>query len=289
MPDGGILCSFAPPALLQTNKLLRHEAAPVFYGQNHFQITIKRLPQDDEVCTAGRSLASVDMWVWRRFLHMWDDFNCFGANCLRHVRHLDLIYGLEMDEICPEREGLHRRLGFRLSSHPFEEDCYRVPVKDDGEFDQGPEEDTDLFAVCEVHRGAVKWHSPRDVKFHLFHKMCELGKVSYRIKGSPEGVRHWLPEDGDLHPGVFGSGRRHGERRQNWWLIRDLYTGTDAMWDVYPLKRLAYMLWRCARDCPLASQNIDLVCEDLDFWVDKIGHRTRYEPVDFNDSDDGDD
>lgn len=61
------------------------------------------------------------------------------------------------------------------------------------------------------------------------------------------------------------------------------------MWDFYPLKRLAHMLWRCVRDCPLASQNIDLICEDLPYWVHNIGRRTRYKPVEFDDSDDGND
>lgn len=177
VPDGGVVRSFAPPALLQTNKLLRHEASPIFYGQNEFEITIKRLPQDDEIYTAGRSLLSVDMWVWRRFLHMWEDFSCFGANCLKHVRDIVLIYGLNVDEVCLERWSFDSLLGFRLSSHPFEEDCYRICAEDNGEADQAEEEDIDPVAVCEIHRGTMKWRRPREVKFHLFHTTCEYGNV----------------------------------------------------------------------------------------------------------------
>lgn len=61
------------------------------------------------------------------------------------------------------------------------------------------------------------------------------------------------------------------------------------MWDVYPILRLARMLWRGARDCPLASENIDLICEDLPHWMDRIGSHTRCKPVDFYDPDSEDD
>lgn len=42
------------------------------------------------------------------------------------------------------------------------------------------------------------------------------------------------------------------------------------MWLIYPVERLAQMLWRGARDCPLASENVDLLCEDLPYWIDGI-------------------
>lgn len=27
------------------------------------------------------------------------------------------------------------------------------------------------------------------------------------------------------------------------------------------------MLWRCARDCPLASENVDFLCDDIQYWT----------------------
>lgn len=59
------------------------------------------------------------------------------------------------------------------------------------------------------------------------------------------------------------------------------------MWDVYPMKRLATMLWRCARDCPLSSSNVDLICEDLPYWMDSVGSYTRHS-AEFYDLDDDD-
>lgn len=58
------------------------------------------------------------------------------------------------------------------------------------------------------------------------------------------------------------------------------------MWEIYPMKRLTQMLWLCARNCPLSSTNIDLLCEDLPYWMDTIGSYTRSESVEFYDSDD---
>lgn len=61
------------------------------------------------------------------------------------------------------------------------------------------------------------------------------------------------------------------------------------MWEVYPMRRLAQMLWLCARDCPLSSRNIDLICEDLPYWMDTIGSYTRHESADFDNLDNDDD
>lgn len=225
VPGGSLVRTFAPPALLRANKQLRDEAIPIFYGQNHFEITIKRSPQDEDR-VGGRGLPNVDMWVWRRFLHMWDDFNCFGSNCLRYIMHIKLIYQLSMDEGYSFGEGeFDRRLGFRFSSNPFEEDHDRnhgttAPDsrgqdsqsdlemeeteggdhdeassgdEDDGEVTQVPKEDSDPVGVFELNRGTVNWRSRREAHFFLFNRMCEYGNVSYRIKGSPEGARHRLP------------------------------------------------------------------------------------------------
>ncbi|KAK7716443.1 hypothetical protein SLS64_003597 [Diaporthe eres] len=270
VPNRGLVRTFAPPALLRANKQLRDEAIPIFYGQNRFEITVKRSPQD-EACAGGTMRPNVDMWVWRRFLHMWDDFNCFGANCLRYVRHITLIYQLSIDDGYSFGDGLYDRcLGFRLSSEPFEKDYHNMdlgedehgresasdttngqgiqsdpaeieaamadPDVDDGEVEQVPEDHLNPVGVFELNRGTVvNWGSRREAHFFLFHRMC-----------------------------------------------------TDGMWDVYPMKRLGQMLWRCARDCPLSSANVDLICEDLPYWMDSIGSYTRHS-VDFYDLDDDED
>lgn len=227
VPDGGLVRTFAPPALLRANKQLRDEAIPIFYGQNRFEITVKRSPQD-EACAGGTMRPNVDMWVWRRFLHMWDDFNCFGANCLRYVRHITLIYQLSIDDGYSFGDGLYDRcLGFRLSSEPFKKDHHdrnhgedergresdsdtasgqviqsdldeieaeaADPVADGDAVEQVSEEDSDAVGVFELNRGTINWRSRREAHFFLFHRMCEYGNVSYRIKGSPEGARHRLP------------------------------------------------------------------------------------------------
>lgn len=248
VPNGGLVRSFATPALLRANKQLRDEAIPIFYGANHFEITIKRSPQD-EVRAAIGGLPSVDMWVWRRFLHMWDDFNCFGSNCLRYVRHITLIYQLSIDDGYSFGDGLYDRcLGFRLSSEPFgkhhhdrnhgEGERGRESAPDttsgqgmqsdpsvieseaadsdaDGdEVEQVSEEDSDPAGVFELNRGTVvNWGSHREAHLFLFHRMCEYGNVSYRIKGSPEGARHRLPR-GRRTPTLCRllQSRRHGGR-----------------------------------------------------------------------------
>lgn len=58
------------------------------------------------------------------------------------------------------------------------------------------------------------------------------------------------------------------------------------MWEVYPMKKLTTMLWRCVRDCPLASKNIDLICEDLPYWMDNIGSHRGLELNNLDDEDD---
>lgn len=117
-PEGSPVRTFAPPALLRANKLLRNEALPIFYKENHFEITIKRCPVDEAFFPRFDNIR-----VWSRFMHMWDVFNCFGSNCLRYVRHVTIIYQLPMIDgsffgYCE----FDRRLGFRFSSDPFDED-----------------------------------------------------------------------------------------------------------------------------------------------------------------------
>lgn len=52
------------------------------------------------------------------------------------------------------------------------------------------------------------------------------------------------------------------------------------------MKKLTTMLWRCVRDCPLASKNIDLICEDLPYWMDNIGSHRGLELNNLDDEDD---
>lgn len=122
LPDGGLVRCFAPPALLQTNRLFRAEAMPVFYSENHFEITIKRSPED-VIWAAGRYVPHLDKTVWQRFLRMWDVFNVYGSNCLKYIRHITLIYQLAMDNGFDFGGDFYdKRLGFRFSADPFEED-----------------------------------------------------------------------------------------------------------------------------------------------------------------------
>ena len=122
VPDGGLVRSFAPPALLRANRILRDEGTPIFYAQNRFEITIKR-SLEDEVLAFNKRMPGVDSWVWHQFLHMWDIFNVRGANCLQYVQHLTLIYQLCMDNGYSFGDGcFDKRLGFRFSRRPFEED-----------------------------------------------------------------------------------------------------------------------------------------------------------------------
>lgn len=124
-PEGSPVRTFAPPALLRANKLLRNEALSIFYKENHFEITIKRSPEDKAL------FPSVDNTrVWWRFMHMWDAFNCFGSNCLRHVRHITLIYQLSMIDNFPfGHSEFDRCLGFRFSSDPFDKDHRGTDVR----------------------------------------------------------------------------------------------------------------------------------------------------------------
>lgn len=125
LPDG-LVRSFAPPALLQTNTLFRAEAMPIFYSENHFEITIKRSPED-KIWAADRYVPHLDKTVWQRFLRMWDVFNVYGSNCLHYIRRITLIYQLSMDNGFDFGDNIvggiyDKRLGFRFSADPFEED-----------------------------------------------------------------------------------------------------------------------------------------------------------------------
>lgn len=145
VPNGGLMRSFTPPALLCANALLRDEALPIFYKENKFEITIKRSPAD-KLLAADRRLPSVDMWVWRQFLHMWDVFNGSGTNGLRHVQNVTLIYELSMDNGYSFGDGeFDKRLGFRFSHVPFEE--HLDPNYED---DSDQESDEDSYEHSDV-------------------------------------------------------------------------------------------------------------------------------------------
>lgn len=168
-PHSSPLRTFAPPALLHANKRLRNEALPIFYGENNFEITVKKRSPEDEALAARRRLPSVEMFVWPRFLRMWDVFNCFGSNSLRHVRRVTLICQLSMGEWQTfGYNKLNKRLGFRFSGVPFEED-------------------TDPAGVLELNRGTLNLRSFHEAYLFLSDKTCEYGNVYYKIKGSLEG------------------------------------------------------------------------------------------------------
>lgn len=210
-PHGSPLRTFSPPALLHSNKRLRNEALPVFYGENNFEITVKRSPED-EALAAERRLPSVDIFVWRRFLRMLDVFNCFGSNCLRHVRNVTLIYQLSMEDGQTfGHNEFDRRLGFRFSSDEFEDNRGGDHVEDrrgedkngpddshaeseieaadpetEGPGGEDPDADTDPVGFFELNRGTLNLRSLREAHYFLFHRTCEYGNVYYRIKGSLE-------------------------------------------------------------------------------------------------------
>jgi hypothetical protein len=122
-PKGTVIHSFATHPLLQTHSQIRDEAIPIFYGENHFEITVKRTPEYQRMLGYKASL-DVDNYMWHRFLHMWDVFNSNGCNVLHYVRSATLIYQLSLNTGCPWGEGgFDSRLGFRLSAEPFEEDA----------------------------------------------------------------------------------------------------------------------------------------------------------------------
>lgn len=122
LPDGSLVRSFTSPALLQTNKVFRAEGAPIFYSESHFEITIKRSPED-MILAAGKYLPNVDKGIFQHFLRMWPVFNVHGSNCLQYVRHIILIYQLSMDMGYSFGDDIFdKRLGFRFSHDPFEED-----------------------------------------------------------------------------------------------------------------------------------------------------------------------
>lgn len=122
LPDGAVVRLFTSPALLQTNRLFRAEAMPIFYSENYFEITIKRSPREMTLA-AGRCRPNLDKRIFQRFLRLWPVFNVHGSNCLQYVRRITLIYELSMDNGHSFGfDAFDKRLGFRFSNDPFEED-----------------------------------------------------------------------------------------------------------------------------------------------------------------------
>jgi hypothetical protein len=173
-PNGVVIRSLAPPALLHASHQLRDEAAPVFYSENRFEITVGR-SAEEEAWGAGLKVPSIDACAWNRFLHKWDWFRTI-TSYLRHVKQITLIYELSMGNGCRFGDDeFDRRLGFRFSSEPF--------APGDGE-----------VAAFELCSGDFDWPSRRETHHFLFDTMVDHGKSSRQnqltCKRSPRGVEH---------------------------------------------------------------------------------------------------
>lgn len=192
-----LLRSFTPPPLLCASRRLRGEALPLFYKYNNFEITVQRSPQD-QVLAAGRRLPSVDMRVWRRFLDMWNVFNASGTNGLQYVERVTVIYQLSARSGMPFGcdHGYDRRLGFRFSRTPFDEDV--VETQDEarnagnkessegshGSSSESSDED-DEYCDRECHylalnRGTFDWPNRDETQRFLFEKNRQCSK--YELK-----------------------------------------------------------------------------------------------------------
>ncbi|KAJ0109973.1 hypothetical protein J7T55_014775 [Diaporthe amygdali] len=292
VPDGGLVRSFTPPPLLSVSKRLRNEAMPLFYIHNHFEITVKRSAAD-ELLARGRELPSVDMRVWRRFLDMWNVFNASGTNGLQYVEKVTLIYQLSMDNGCSFGSGeFDKRIGFRFSCGRFKEDLdddFDADMTDGSDWEaseseQDVDEDhDDLDSEVDDLIDDIQAHDDEDTE----HEVDE-GQEQDHGSDTEE-----VPVE-DIDPvGVFELNRGMVEwencRETKEFLFHKICEyGTDRMWDVYPARRLVQMLWRCVRDCPRASENVDFLCEDLQYWMEAGPGYTRYESVGFYDPDDVD-
>lgn len=49
------------------------------------------------------------------------------------------------------------------------------------------------------------------------------------------------------------------------------------------------MLWRCARDCPQATENVNFVYRDFQHWTSPDNEYGEYDDVVFHNPDDDDD
>ncbi|KAK7732633.1 hypothetical protein SLS63_004888 [Diaporthe eres] len=256
-PENTLLRGFTPPPLLCASKRLRGEALPLFYQYNNFEITVQRSPQD-QVLAGGRRLPSVDMRVWRRFLDMWNVFNASGTNGLQYVERVTVIYQLSARSGMPfgTDYAYDRRLGFRFSRTPFEED--------------GVES----------------------------HDEARNAGNNESSEGSDDSSSESSDGDGDycdrechyaaLNRGTFDWPNRSETQRLLFEKTRECRAG--RLWKVHPLPRLANMLWRCARDCPQAAQNVDFLYPDL--YREGLSSKKQYGKYDeesFFDPDDEDD
>lgn len=61
------------------------------------------------------------------------------------------------------------------------------------------------------------------------------------------------------------------------------------LWEIHSLSRLANMLWRCARDCPRAAENVNFVYRDFQDWTSRVDQYGEYDEYSFGNSDDVDD
>ncbi|KAG8169919.1 hypothetical protein KVR01_000664 [Diaporthe batatas] len=279
-PD--IVRSLVPPALLQTSRAIRNEALAMYYTHNAFEITVKRGPEHRSH-DAHVSVPIVDKFALQRFSAMWADFNNHGSDVLRYVTRITLIYELSMTTGCGfGHDPYDGRVGLRFLSGTREEDqdpSYGEPGfgagmdndRDEDESDSGGSgSDTDSDASDEEFRGLNAEE--------VMELDAELADLNIPDDPFARFRTNWRlrPADDFAEVGVFevvtgGNFNNWQSRTETYNLLRDQVGTycTDIIWQVYPLKRLAKMLRRCAIDCPLAAQNIDFLCDEYQHWMEE--------------------
>lgn len=133
-----------PPALLQTCQAIRQEATAIYYHDNHFEITLKRAPEHQAIYTYYR-MRNVDRFAWERFWTMWGVFGSSGANVLRHITRITLIYELSMDTgFGFGHDAYDKRIGFRFLNDTRAEDqdpTYEEPGFEEMDVDESGSDD----------------------------------------------------------------------------------------------------------------------------------------------------
>lgn len=191
-PQGSVVRSFTPPPLLQANRMIRDEAIPIFYGKNHFEITVKRTPEYERLA-GDKPSPSVDMYMWHRFLHMWEVFNQNGSNCLHYVERITVIYQLSLfTGLACGKNPFDKRIGFRLSSKPFEEDAdedYEMnsDPSDSGDSDDDSDDDSEVDPM-ELHAELVALLIGHDNEYIGYQTSNENHEQSPEKDFDPVGV-----------------------------------------------------------------------------------------------------
>ncbi|POS69359.1 hypothetical protein DHEL01_v212248 [Diaporthe helianthi] len=270
-PFPGVVRSFVPPAFLQTNKVVRSEALALYYTDNHFEITVKRAPQHQNL-DPKKKMVKVDSYAWHRFFTMWGEFSSTGSDVLRYITRITLIYQLSMDTGFGFGEDIFdNRLGFRFYGGTCEGDMDVCYGEAGSEIDCNDSEEDRELDVQNIN-------DPEDDLVELNDEPND-NVVAFIPSNAPP------PPDYDP-VGVFklamGDFNWPSRRDTHFFLYErvNVYQPNE-LWDVYPIHRLTDLLWRCAKDCPLAARNVDFLCEDYLHWMTGDEPYTEYDPRHF--------